>query len=473
MDSKLGSPPVDFLNRQPSPDHESVLIALPDQFPERIRNPGQFLLTACNRQFTDCLLHSFALQGIVVLICGDAASAARVRTFANDLLARMTDDNQTFRLRVDGTAALSMALVTELTTTLGRPQSVVMQGSCSELYGDHAYIITQAPLGWKWPKKLPYRAYGLELEALLSLAPNSPEHVGYRNRQPSDSKSAPHGNAAPSDEWQTVHRRKRKVVKAQPCRDFMRGTCSRGDSCIFRHVKEACRDAARGRCNRRACKFEHVLEPAASGVPTPPPAALGARLGVAASSISHVPSHGGSSNGGDAEAQPAPLDSPVSNFADAVCGGRESAASASSPTGTGPDRSPAPSAASSPKSAHLGRQRRRRGVSSDEDLDEDLDDNLSASPADSPRPSRTRARSCPTSLPTDEMPAPGSPRSAWLKPLANWGPSAAPTSVLGVKRPLARSPPQPTAASLATSPAAREPLQQHAVPRVGAGLQAL
>ena len=450
MDSKLGSPPVDFLNRQPSPDHESVLIALPDQFPERIRNPGQFLLTACNRQFTDCLLHSFALQGIVVLICGDAASAARVRTFANDLLARMTDDNQTFRLRVDGTAALSMALVTELTTTLGRPQSVVMQGSCSELYGDHAYIITQAPLGWKWPKKLPYRAYGLELEALLSLAPNSPEHVGYRNRQPSDSKSAPHGNAAPSEEWQRVHRRKRKVVKAQPCRDFMRGTCSRGDSCIFRHVKEACRDAARGRCNRSACKFEHVLEPAASGVPTPPRTALGARLGVAASSASHVPSHGGSSNGGDAEAQPAPLDSLVSNSADAVC-------------------SPAPSAASSPKSAHLGRQRRRRGVSSDEDLDEDLDDNLSASPADSPRPSRTRSRSCPT----DEMPAPGSPRSAWLKPLANLGPSAAPTSVLGVKRPLVRSPPQPTAASLATSPAAREPLQQHAAPRVGASLQAL
>jgi hypothetical protein len=353
-----------------------------------------------------------------------------------------------------------MALVTELTTTLGRPQSVVMQGSCSELYGDHAYIITQAPLGWKWPKKLPYRAYGLELEALLSLAPNSPEHVGYRNRQPSDSKSAPHGNAAPSDEWQTVHRRKRKVVKAQACRDFMRGTCSRGDSCIFRHVKEACRDAARGRCNRSACKFEHVLEPAASGVSTPPRTALGARLGVAASSASHVPSHGGSSNGGDAEAQPAPLDSLVSNSADAVCGGRESAASASSPTGTGPDRSPAPSAASSPKSAHLGRQRHRRGVSSDDDLDEDLDDNLSASPADSP-------------CPTDEMPAPGSPRSAWLKPLANLGPSAAPTSVLGVKRPLAWSPTQPTAASLATSPAAREPLQQHAAPRVGAGLQAL
>ena len=450
MDSKLGSPPVDFLNRQPSPDHESVLISLPDQFPERIRNPGQFLLTACNRQFTNCLLHSFALQGIVVLICGDAASAARVRTFANDLLARMTDDNRTFRLRVDGTAALSMALVTELTTTLGRPQSVVMQGSSSELYGDHAYIITQAPLGWKWPKKLPYRAYGLELEALLSLAPNSPEHVGYRNRQPSDSKSAPHDNDAPSEEWQRVHRRKRKVVKAQPCRDFMRGTCSRGDSCIFRHVKEACRDAARGRCNRSACKFEHVLEPAASGVPTPPRTALGARLGVAASSASHVPSHGDSSNGGDAEAQPAPLDSLVSNSADAVC-------------------SPAPSAASSPKSAHLGRQRRRRGVSSDEDLDEDLDDNLSASPADSPRPSRTRSRSCPT----DEMPAPGSPRSAWLKPLANLGPSAAPASVLGVKRPLVRSPPQPTAASLATSPAAREPLQQHAAPRVGASLQAL
>ena len=208
-------------------------------------------------------------------------------------------------------------------------------------------------------------------------------------------------------------------------------------------------------------------------MPTPPPAALGARLGVAASSTSHVPSHGGSSNRGDAEAQPAPLDSLVSNSADAVCGGRESAASASSPTGTGPDRSPAPSAASSPKSAHLGRQRRRRGVSSDDDLDEDLDDNLSASPADSPRPSRTRSRSCPTSLPTDEMPAPGSPRSAWLKPPANLGPSAAPTSVLGVKRPLARSPPQPKAMSLATSPAAREPLQQHAAPRVGAGLQAL
>jgi hypothetical protein len=357
-----------------------------------------------------------------------------------------------------------MALVTELTTTLGRPQSVVMQGSRSELYGDHAYIITQAPLGWKWPKKLPYRAYGLELEALLSLAPNSPEHVGYRNREPSDSKLAPHSNAAPSDEWHVVPPRNRKVVKALPCRDFMRGTCSRGESCIFRHVKVACRDAARGRCTRSACKFEHAPEPAASGVLTPPRAALGARLGVAASSAPHVPSHGGSSNGGDASAKSAPLDSLAPNSAEAGCGGRESPASASSPTGTGLDRSPALSAASSPKSARQ-RRRSRRGVSSDVDLD----DNLSASPADSPRRSRTRSRSWPTEL----MPAPVSPRGAWLKTPANLGPSAAPTSVLGVKRPLARSPPQPTATSLPTSPAAREPQQQHAAPRVGAGLQAL
>ncbi len=191
---------------------------------------------------------------------------------------------------------------------------------------------------------------------------------------------------------------------------------------------------------------------------TPPRAPLGARLEV-----------GDNSNGGDSKAQTAPLDSLVPNSADAGCGGGESAARVSSPTGTGPDRSPTQSVATSPKSAPSGRQRRRRGFSSDEDLDENPDDSLSASPANSPHRSRTRSRSCPT----DEMPAPGSPRSAWLKPLANLGPSAAPTSVLGVKRPFARTPPQPMATSLATLPAAREPQQQHAAPRVGAGSQAL
>jgi hypothetical protein len=73
-------------------------------------------MAACNRQF-ECLLHSFVEESarLVVLICRDTTSATRVRTFATDLLARMTDDTKTFRLRVNGTAALSKALVTELT----------------------------------------------------------------------------------------------------------------------------------------------------------------------------------------------------------------------------------------------------------------------------------------------------------------------------------------------------------------------
>ena len=62
--------------------------------------------------------------------------------------------------------------------------------------------------------------------------------------------------------WQVVERRL-KVTKSELCRDFARGTCTRGDKCVFRHAKEACRDAIRGRCTRQNCKFEHAPEPAA------------------------------------------------------------------------------------------------------------------------------------------------------------------------------------------------------------------
>jgi len=86
----------------------------------------------------------------------------------------MVEDAKTFRLRLDGTAALSKALVTELTAKLGQPQSVEMKGSNAEQYGDHAFLTTKAPIGWQWPKKLHFRAYGLDMEVRLSPAPESP-----------------------------------------------------------------------------------------------------------------------------------------------------------------------------------------------------------------------------------------------------------------------------------------------------------
>ena len=51
-----------------------------------------------------------------------------------------------------------------------------------------------------------------------------------------------HNAAADNDTgWQVVERRP-NVTKGECCRDFARGTCTRGDKCVFRHAKEACRE---------------------------------------------------------------------------------------------------------------------------------------------------------------------------------------------------------------------------------------
>ena len=161
--------PPDFHDRQSDPAHVAVRVDLPEQVPQRFRNPGPYLVAACKKKFeTNCLLHAFAHERLIVLICNNAQTSVSVRSFANDLLARMVEDTRTFRLRIDGTAALSKALVVELTAKLGRPQSVEMKGSQSAQYGDHAFITTRAPTNWQWPKKLHFRAYNLDLVARLS-----------------------------------------------------------------------------------------------------------------------------------------------------------------------------------------------------------------------------------------------------------------------------------------------------------------
>jgi hypothetical protein len=173
---------------------------------------------------------------------------------------------------------------------------VEMQGSRSEFYGDHAFLLTQAPHGWQWPKKLRYRAYDHEFEAQLSLAPSSPEHVGFRSGEPRDGKRGASNNA-PHADWQEARRRKQRVVKAEPCRDFKRGTCTRGESCIFNHAREDCRDAARGRCTRKRCKFEHPdTEPDASAALILP------RAPQAGPQVAPSPVTGSPSNGDDHKA---------------------------------------------------------------------------------------------------------------------------------------------------------------------------
>ena len=177
MAEAKGDTPPDFHDRQldPALGHIAVRLHLPERAPTRFRNPGAYLLTACRKKFeASHLLHAFAHERLIVLICNDDPTSASVRVFANDLLARMVEDAKAFSHRLDGTVALSKALVTELTAKLGQPQSIEMKGSRTEQYGDHAFLTTRAPIDWQWPKKLHFRAYGLDMEVRLSLAPESP-----------------------------------------------------------------------------------------------------------------------------------------------------------------------------------------------------------------------------------------------------------------------------------------------------------
>ena len=207
---------------------------------------------------------------ISVFVCSDATAADRVRTFASDLLGQMREDSKTFRLRLDGIGALDKGQVTQLAARLGRLQTVDMKGARTELYGDFAIITMNAPHAWRWPQSLRYQVYGVELEARLSLVPAREEASGNAER-----KSSADGRGVGTG-WQVV-KTKPRVAKAEPCRDFARGVCTRGVECIFRHCKEPCRDDARGRCMRQNCLFEHSAPaPAATDLKSRPPAPQGA-----------------------------------------------------------------------------------------------------------------------------------------------------------------------------------------------------
>ena len=398
-------------------------------------------------------MHAFAHKRLIVLICSDDQTSASVRSFADDLLARMVEDSKIFRLRLDGTAALSKALVTELTAKLGQPQSVEMKGSNAEQYGDHAFLTTKAPIGWQWPKKLHFRAYGLDMEVRLSSAPESPNasprlmpgrEASRDSQGPSDDKrhSSADGRAGGAG-WRVV-KTKSRVAKAELCRDFMRGVCSRGDEfCIFRHSKAPnshvsegtgngrgadsaptstrCRDFGRGQCHRGICKFAH---------------------GADRNNNSGNSSDNSSDNGNNS-------DIPVPHA-------RASAAAS-------PEHAPG---ASVPSSRDSTPRRRRRAASDEDEGESDAKPDSPASDlTSSPCSSRARSRSGSA----DRGPTPSSPRSYWLRGPPTSLNSAEPKSVLGRKRPLAQASTPPAATPL---PAAREPQQQHAAPSEGADLRA-
>jgi len=270
-DSKGASPadPHIFEETHAAADHVVVQLTMQGNFPAKFQKPSAYLLAACNRKFAS-LLHAYAHDHFIVFVCSDATTADRVRTFASDLLVQMREDSQTFRLRLDGIGALDKGQVSQLASRLGRLQTVDMKGARTELYGDYAIITTKAPLGWSWPQSLRYQVYGVELEARLSLAPVREEAPGNAER-----KSSADGRDVGTG-WQGV-KTKPKVAKAESCRDFARGVCTRGDKCIFRHCKEPCRDAVRGRCTRQNCRFEHQAPtPAAADVKPRSPAPRGA-----------------------------------------------------------------------------------------------------------------------------------------------------------------------------------------------------
>ena len=415
---------IDFGDRQPLPGHFSVRLDIPDNLPERFRRPADYISTAVNRQFE--LVHSFSHEKCIVLITADQTLVARIRQFTSELMATMAQTTKTFLLRVKGVAALSKPLVAELASRLGELIDVKMNGSTVDDYAETAFISVRQAVDWRCPSTLKFRAYGLNLEAKLAVTTDGPAAPDNANRN-----SATGGRAA-GDGWQ-VARAKPRVAKAELCRDFARGVCSRGDACIFRHsgrkaegngsgviyaegaIKKAkstdpCRDFRRGQCARDQCKFVHAGD---SKIPRKTPVNDGGHRAGSPTAL-------GPSRSGPVQTSLRPH------------------APASSPP-------PPPSAPTSPRP----RQRRRGGSS-----DDDMDDTPPDSPAISPRPSRTRSRS----WPADEAPNPATPRSAWLKPLA---PSTlvAPTPVLGKKRPLAQTPPPPPAA-------------QHAAPLVGAGPRA-
>ena len=415
-----------FEETQAGAEHGTVLLRTDGNFPPKFSKPAAYIVSACRRRFDGSLLHSFARDHLVLLICKDPSAADQVRAFATDLLNQMREDVKTFHLRLDGTEALNKTQVTKLASGLGQLQTVEMKGSRSELYGDHAIITTKAPLAWSWPRKLRYRAYSADFEVRLSLVPGQGRAPAAR--PPHESEQPPSG-----DEWQSGGRRNHHLEKRPVCRDFARGTCERGEACIFRHAlpglvtkkgksTDPCRDFRRGRCARDQCKFVHAGD---SKIPHKSPADDGDSRAAAAGS----PSALGSIRSGTGQISPQPHDG-------APALPPSSSSSPSSSSLSPPASALAPSPSSSPSAPTSRPRRRGRG---DGSSDGDMEDSPPGSPA------------------AAWTPTPDSPRSDWLKPLALSTP-AAPTLVLGQKRSLAQT---------AAPPAAR-----HAAPLVGAGLKA-
>ena len=271
----------DFGDRQPLAGHCAVRLDIPENLPAKFRRPAQYILATVRRSFK--ILHAFFYERCVVLIAPDSLDN-RIRQFTAELLATMTQTTKTFRLRAVGLAALSRPLVAELVSPLGEIIELKMNSTTSDDYADTATIIVRQSVSWNCPKALPFRAYGLDLEAKLSVTPENTE------RPPRVQRHEAKRDALAGDQdagWQVVKRRP-KVTKSELCRDFARGVCGHGAKC-FRHSKEACRDAARGHCTRTVCKYVHPPpELASSSVMTPPRAAI-----LVAPSSPDALSHGG------------------------------------------------------------------------------------------------------------------------------------------------------------------------------------
>ena len=273
---------IDFGDRQPLPGHFSVRLDIPDNLPERFRRPADYILAAVNKKFE--LLHCFSHAKCIVVITADQTLIARIRRFTSELMTTMAQTTKVFRLRVTGVAALSKPLVAELASRLGELIDVKMSGTTAADYADTAFISVRQAVDWRCPSTLPFRAYGLNLEAKLAVTNDGPAgrttEVAHRVQGHEAKRDALADDQDPG--WRVVERR-RKVTKRELCRDFARGACARGDSCIFRHalpVRDAkkgksadpCRDFRRGRCARDQCRFEHAGD---SKIPHQSPAADG------------------------------------------------------------------------------------------------------------------------------------------------------------------------------------------------------
>ena len=162
----------DFGDRQPLPGHCAVRLDIPENLPAKFRRPAQYILATVRRSFK--ILHAFFYERCVVLIAPDSLDN-RIRQFTAELLATMTQTTKTFRLRAEGLAALSRPLVAELVSPLGEIIELKMNSTTSDDYADTATIIVRQSVSWNCPKALPFRAYGLDLEAKLSVTPENTE----------------------------------------------------------------------------------------------------------------------------------------------------------------------------------------------------------------------------------------------------------------------------------------------------------